>query len=553
MRSAWGVTIALLALTIVMTWPLAMRLQTSLPGDYGDPLLVTWAIGWVSRTLTASFTQPHMLGELWNANIFYPEPQTLAFSEHFIGQTVLVLPVYWLTRNLILCYNVAFLATFVLSGVGTFLLTRSITHSVLGGIVAAAVMVFNEYRLVYEVSHLHVLSIHWFPFALFGFHRYVVTDSRWALAIGVLSLVALNLSSVYYMAYCTPFVAAFVLAEMVRLHRWRELRVWLELWAAAAVVAVVTLPFLLPYIEVQRRLAIVRTPHELTAFSATLDHYRAALPGLIVPVALSLAALAARTRQQFARMIPLVVFLFLSVWLSLGPVVQWGDRDTGIPGLYGVLYEHVPGFNSLRVPARFAMLFFFFLAMLAGVGSSRIATWAPRLVRPLIAAALVVYLWQMRPAALPLDQPLHTRGLESPPTYLTPSPTLPSIYHEVLALSSDAVLLELPFGDLSYDLRYMFFAATHGRRLVNGYSGVFPPSYLARRAVLAQPWLDPAKAAQALAGATHIIVHRAAWLDDTGTKVAAWLEGHGAMLVGSAADALIYEVNTPERLALITQ
>ncbi len=555
------VAAALTAMTMAMTWPLASRLSTSLPGDYGDPLLVTWAIGWVARAIEGALAHPSTLAGFWNANIFHPETHTLAFSEHFIGQSVLVLPIYWLTRNLILSYNVVFLATFVLAGVGTFMLTRALAASVTGrdasgpaplaaGATAALIMAFNQYRLVYEIAHLHVLSIHWLPFALLGLHRYLVTDSRRALALGALALVGLNLSSIYYMAYCAPFVVAFVVMEMVRLGRWRSLRVWLELWAAAAAVVVATLPFLLPYVDVQRRLGVARPLQELVPFSATLDHYRIALPGLRIPLFLAAVGVTAGlTRRQWWIAWPLLTLLIMAMWLSLGPVVQAGGRAIDVPGVYGILHEHVPGYDGLRVPARFAAVFFFFLALLAGVGTARLATWAPRAAVALTIGAMSVYLWQVRPRAFALDQPLPSPGLAAAPAYLKPSPELPSIYRDVRALPSDAVLLELPFGDPWYELRYMYFAAIHGRRLMNGYSGVFPASYLARQRVLAKPLLDPERAAQALAGATHVIVHRGGWPDATGTAVAARLEALGAQLVGSAGDALLYQMQSLERLA----
>ncbi len=569
MRIACGVAAALVALTIAMTWPLGAGIASSLPGDYGDPLLVTWAMGWVSRTLTTALTQPSALEGFWNANIFYPELRALTFSEHFVGQSMLVLPVYWLTGSLIVTYNIAFLATFVLSGLGTFLLARALTESAgmgrargvectLAGITAAVVVAFNQYRLVYEVAHLQVLSIHWLPFGLYGLHRYLVTDSRRALALGSLALVALNVSSIYYMAYCAPFIVLFVLIEMLRLGRWREMRVWLELWAAGATVVVFMLPFLLPYMDVQQRLGIVRSSQELVAYSATLDHYRTALPGLILPSALAVIAVLAGLKprgptglkaRHYVLTFALLGFLVLSVWLSLGPVIQAGGRVLDWPGLYTVLYNRVPGYNALRAPSRFAMLFFFFLALLAGLGANGIASWAPRLARPIVALVLIAYLWHVRPLALPLDQALPSPGLAAPPAYLRPVPTLPTIYREVQALSSDAVLLELPFGDPWYELRYMFFAAIHGRRLVNGYSAIFPLSYLARQRALAKPLVDPERAAQAITGATHVIVHRGAWPDGSGTAIASWLEALGARLITGAGDALLYEIRSDERLA----
>ncbi len=61
----------------------------------------------------------------------------------------------------------------------------------------------------------------------------------------------------------------------------------------------------------------------------------------------------------------------------------------------------------------------------------------------------------------------------------------PLAYRHVLLRPADTVLLELPFGDVAWDLRYVYYAGLHGRRIVNGYSGYFPDGYLARAVRLA--------------------------------------------------------------------
>ena len=47
-------------------------------------------------------------------------------------------------------------------------------------------------------------------------------------------------------------------------------------------------------------------------------------------------------------------------------------RLIGEAGPYHFLYSHVPGFDGLRVPARFAMLVVLFLSVAAGFGAAAI-------------------------------------------------------------------------------------------------------------------------------------------------------------------------------------
>ena len=102
-----------------MTWPLLPGIARDVPGDLGDSAAEPLdsrrgAPSNVPRLLTG----PIALQDFWNANIFHPEPLALSFSEHLFGQVLQILPVYHLTGNLILCYNLLFLTSFSLSGLG---------------------------------------------------------------------------------------------------------------------------------------------------------------------------------------------------------------------------------------------------------------------------------------------------------------------------------------------------------------------------------------------------------------------------------------------------
>ena len=541
----WAVCLALVALFLVITWPLVAEMGSSVPGDYGDPVFVTWVMAWVNRHLGSG-----TFDGFWNAGIFFPERGTLAYSEHFVAQAAMVLPVSLVTGNHLLAYNAAFMLTFVLTGAGVFLLVRGLTGSAVAAAVAAIVATFNEYRLVYEVAHLHTLSIHWFPFALYALHRYFETDRRVYLAGAVVFVVLLSLSSIYYMAYCAPLIVVFTVIEGLRFGRLTQMRVWLELWAAAAATLVLLTPFLLPYLDVQRRLGVERSLDELVLFSARLDHYRAALPAMSAAVAAAMIGIVggALTRNLRVPMLTTLCLLVLAVWLSLGPVVTISGAEW--PSLYALLHNNIPGYSALRVPARFASLFFVFLGMLAAIGVASVERRWRSAGQVIAAIVAIAFLLGSAPDKLQMNEALHSEGLVvPPPPYLTPSPAMPGVYRAVETLRPTAILAELPFGDPWYDIRYMFFASSHHRRMLNGYSGIFPPSYRARQRVLSNPLLDPEAAAQALRDASHVIVHRQAWPNDFGARVSAWLEHFGARLIAEADGAALYELPVRENFA----
>ncbi len=113
-------------LTLAWTWPLAATIGRVLPSDLGDPLLNTWILGW------AADRSAHGFRGLWNAPIFFPYPNTLAYSEHLLGILPVTLPVQWLTHNPVAAYDVAFLFSYVLAGAGMYVLARSVCGSSFG-------------------------------------------------------------------------------------------------------------------------------------------------------------------------------------------------------------------------------------------------------------------------------------------------------------------------------------------------------------------------------------------------------------------------------------
>src|SRR5215467_6506713 len=148
MKQASRAFAAYLAIALVVTWPLARGLARDVAWDLGDPALNMWILSWDCEQFRA------ILGGHWShlrhffdANIFYPAPLTLAYSEHLVPEAIQIFPVYALTKNPILCYNLLFLSTFALSGLGMYLLVRELTGSAVAAFVGGLLFAFAPYRI----------------------------------------------------------------------------------------------------------------------------------------------------------------------------------------------------------------------------------------------------------------------------------------------------------------------------------------------------------------------------------------------------------------------
>jgi hypothetical protein len=618
-------------------------MTSNIPWDLGDSLLNSWILAWdadhLSRFLSGDVAA---LRGFWNANIFHPEPLTLAYSEHLFAQSLQILPVYALTGNIILCYNLLFLSTFVLSGLGMFLFVREVTNDPRAGMVAGLIYAFAPYR-VPQFAHLQVLSSQWMPFVLYGLRRYFAQAEKGSFSalplIGAgAALTAQNLSNGYFLLFFAPFVVAYVLFEVAARNLWKDVRVWAALGMTACIVGLITLPFLLPYLDLKRLGVIERSPTEVASYSADVYSYLTAPPeshlwgrimrafprneGDLFPtvaaVVLALIGIgvslreswrsggAPSARQGMPSPRPLVYLLialaavssvailivfsgygfnnigplrisvrrlerpslilagsagllllisnrsraFARVWfvtmpafvtaalifaflLSLGPDIRAGGRLIGEPGPYAFLYNIVPGFDGLRVPARYAMLFVLFLSIAAGFGTAAVLKRFRHGNVVAAAAGLLV-------VAESFSAPIIINGTAPEPGYALPPPrvytgaNVPPVYRYLKNLPRPGtIVVEFPFGETTFELRYVFYAATHWHPLLNGYSGFFPLSYSMRGLALRYPLNTPDFAWRSLieGGATHAVVHEQSYLSGEGKKISDWFEQRGARLV----------------------
>jgi hypothetical protein len=636
MRRGAHALAAYVVITLAMTWPLARGLARDVAWDLGDPVLNMWILAWDFAQMRAVLSGDlSHLATFFDANIFHPAPLTLAYSEHLLPQALQAFPLYALTGNVILCYNLLFLSTFALSGLGMYLLVRELTGNTLAAFVGGLLFAFAPYRIP-QSSHLQVLSSQWMPFAFYGIRRYFATGRRRALAGATAAVIAEALSCGYYLLYFSPFVAGYVLWELWRERRWRDRRAVIDLTAAAGVVVCVVAPFVLPYLIANESLQLSRSLAEATRLSADVYSYLTAselerfwgrhlaqvfpkpegelFPGLIT-VCLALvgllwgaspgnagAAAEASDPGQTARWrawliaassalaviyavatVVAVVFRRVTIdlwlfearlgnvtqlllraaaasvlllalspatrrraraffrsqgwfaaafvtaaWLSLGPAPRVLGRPLDLASPYRLLWDYLPGFEGLRVPARFAMIATLMLAVLGGYGAAAIA----RRPRGRIAVMILAVAFLLEAGATPfvVNGATPVRGFNTPEARLYTGRHTPAVYAAVANTPSTAVLAELPLGQTDFDLRAMFYSTTHWRRLVNGYSGFFPPHY--RRAAVAIGEL-PRHARVSFEtlrdlGTTHVIVHERAFLDTEGPATTGALRGLGA-------------------------
>lgn len=214
----WRVRLSILALylgaAVLLTWPLASHLGTRLGAleGPGDPYLNLWILGWGLHAWTADPLSV-LTGRVFDANIFYPAGGALTFSDHFLLQALVLSPVYAVTRDAVLCYNLLLIGSIAASGLAMHAFVRAVTGSTTASVVAGLAWAIWPYRTAH-LGHIQLQALYFLPLALLFLHR-LAARRRVRDAAGLAIFAALQaIASVYYgvMTALALGVAAVTLA-----------------------------------------------------------------------------------------------------------------------------------------------------------------------------------------------------------------------------------------------------------------------------------------------------------------------------------------------------
>lgn len=255
------------ALAIVVTFPLVLHLSSHLPKDLGDPLVVTAILAWNAQVVP-------LTEQWWNGFGFYPAGGMMAFSEHFLGASLIASPLQWLGLDAITAYNLTFLASFPLSALAAHGLALALTKRHDAAVVCGLAYGFTPYRIGH-VEHLELLLAYGMPAALLAMHKYAETrQARW-LAVLTIALILQALSTSYYALFFTVLFGLWIL-WFVRPRAWREAA---ALIAAAASAALIISPIIFAYTRIHARFTWRRElAEEVRKFSADLSSFVSASP-----------------------------------------------------------------------------------------------------------------------------------------------------------------------------------------------------------------------------------------------------------------------------------
>lgn len=244
-------------LAAALTWPLLRDARTLVASDTGDPILNTAILVW-----NASVTP--LTEAWWAAPHFYPAQGVVAFTENLLGLYPLASPLYWLTGNPVLTYNLTLFLMWPLSAWAVYLLTRRLVAWEAAAFVAGLLFVWSPMRAV-ALPHIQTMATFGVPCCLLALHAYLRDGRRgWLLLFGVAWMLQ-GFANGYYILYGGLIVGLWALFFAVRPASLRALG---PVVAAGAVASLPLVPMLLRYRAVHDEAGAKRSLEEIGYFSA---------------------------------------------------------------------------------------------------------------------------------------------------------------------------------------------------------------------------------------------------------------------------------------------
>lgn len=421
-----------LLLTVIVTWPLAAHMTTGVAGSEQavDSYQHIWHQWWVAYALT------HGQNPFFTNLLYYPEGIDLFWQTLGFTQGLVAVPIT-LTLGSVAGVNFTVFSSFVVGGYAVFLLTRRLTGSVAGALVAGTIYAFSPYHLQkMSEGSIELTAIHWLPMYVWALDTLLERPNWRKVLLAGFLLLWVSLGAWYYGLFAVLFTGCAVGFRVLReagafrvrgsaetprgsagasrqgagwLRRSLIIGAWgvlpLLIWALVLAPKIATvnqsvdqsswdmrssqithsadiIDFILPspihpiWGAAIREWRTARFPDLLTYWNVSLG---------LVGLPLALIGLIASWRANWRW----AALLLATMLLAMGPMLRFAGIQTGIP-LPFALIQGLPGVRIGQRPSHMAVLTILMVSILAAYGVARLVRGrTPRATMLLVAGLLV--------------------------------------------------------------------------------------------------------------------------------------------------------------------
>ncbi len=498
-----GILFILVVLTVLFIF---FRLPNNiLLGTSGDSGIINYTIiDNIQKIKNGQFS------ELINRYIFYPESNTLAFTDSFLLHSLIGLPYYLLTNNVFGTYNFIFIVQILIAASGFYFLAKKFTKNIF---LITFAGLFYLFLPAFIGTHPQINFYGFIPWMVFFVIEFIERKQIRFLYLSSLAFFLQALVGIYLQVFMFIFTPVFLFGAIYYLYRKRILKKFINkkiLINIGLIIIILGILFFIinkPYLDFKSEYDTVRTPEEILFYAphALLSYF---LPnrtsafgdviknifqipqpqssegnlflgftGVLLWIGSLVVVLISLIKPKLKKTLPNKTILFALigfitlVWvLSLGTYLKFPlPGNVMIPLPYLLLYNLSSVFGAIRATGRMVVLMALPLSLL-------ILVWGEFLLKKKSRLAHIILIFIFGLIILDIFK-IHS---------LQTLPELPiSLYQQVENLPGKT-FLELPSGyqceklkvykncDSIEDDFYMFMHIYHNKWLIGGYSGYTP-------------------------------------------------------------------------------
>ena len=462
--------------------------------DWRDYALLVWILGGIKNNVLQGNIQT-----FFDGNIYFPSNFTLLFSDSFYPQFLAFLPAFIVSGSHIFAFNTVFFLTLALNTLGASSLWKSLQIKQPLLLFFATLVTSLSPFFFSELSHFQMISFWPLLFALSFLFKLKEKTTGKNIVLIILFTSIQFYASVYLFTYLITLIGVFFAIEFFFAEKKERLTTLITVSKIVLGIGVAVVPFYVLYYFIQHTYQADRQYFEyvlyaahftdyffpnswstlskftpIAAFSSLNKHFvgePALFPGFVLS-SLGLYGLIKTFNRRNKTYIFFVLLLCIGFVFSLGPKLNINGTFIDFPLPYALPLKLVPFYWPLRATKRWSFLLYTSLAYFSVFGLKAILKESPKKFFVVIVLAIGVYALEMLP-------------LQYRSEYQNYYPNIYTII-ENECRENPKVLLEYPMEEnhaeanvatnLSYKTTFMVSSLTHGCNLINGYSGLVPPT-----------------------------------------------------------------------------
>jgi len=488
------VIIGLTILTLTIFIELLPNFSSAIIGDGGDGVAFLWNFWWIKESIWELHQNPFV-----SDYMFYPYVMDLRLHTLLLAPALAMLPIQLLWGSIV-ALNIYVLVSFVLAGLGTYMLSKLYIKSRLASFLAATIYAFNTYVISHSYGHFNLTTTWPIPFIIYFLEKlYNTKKTKYAL-FASFSYIFLVYSDLQYAVFTALLIILWLIWKVLIIIKTKQaMRLFIKPFLFFIVIIVIGLFPLFSLITSGLNNNLSKTTREAAEFySPDILSYIIPPQGTITNdiIAkynphLAKVSFSAPEWATYLSMVVIILFPFIvlrTVWkreniylfwlvvffiffiLSLGPELHYfANQDTGITLPFNYIHN-LPFLNMARVPVRMLIIAILAVSILIAWLLSNIKSDKTR--RIITSILIIIYIGEL------FLLPVYTKKLELPEAYAF-------LQKKSDLEKANESIIEFPlFFTNRTDLLgkketiFLYYQTMHKHKMVNGYLSYTSPDFL---------------------------------------------------------------------------